>query len=300
MRTSTRRSDTVSLRWLQREPPVGPALRDGGRHFPSVASAVGLLITVTLVACALTAPMLAPYDAVRQNIGNALARPSWQHWLGTDELGRDLFSRILFGIRLTLIMSVTSVALALTLGASLGLALGYRGSWLDLVFMRVMDMLMAFPGVLLAIVVIAILGIGLGSVVIAVAVSAIPEFALLARGSVLVVKVQDYVVAARALGADTGRILWRHLLPNVVAPLTVQTTLRMSTVILVISGLGFLGLGAQPPTPELGTMLSTGRSYLTFAPHVAVFPGLAIMLMAFGLNMVGDGLRDLLDPRTRA
>src|SRR5262245_17718708 len=209
MHTSIRRSDIADVGQRRQWSAVRRTIQYGRGYFPTLASFLGVLITVTLVACALTAPLLVPYDVVAQNIGNALARPSWQHWFGTDELGRDLFSRILVGIRLTLVMSVTSVALALTTGASLGLALGYRGSWLDLLFMRAMDILMAFPGVLLAIVVIAILGIGLGSVVIAVAVSAIPEFAMLARGSVLVVKVQDYVVAARALGADTRRVVWR-------------------------------------------------------------------------------------------
>ncbi len=221
------------------------------------------------------------------------------HLLGTDEQGRDLFSRILHGTPISLTIGLVAVGIGLLLGVPLGAVSAYLGGWVDLLVQRLVDILLAFPGILLAVVLIATLGPGLTNAMIAVGIAAVPVYARLVRGVVLVLREQDYVLAAEALGAGRARILLRHILPNALGPILVQTSLQMAVAILFAAGLGFLGLGARPPEPEWGLMLARGREYLAVAPHVATFPGLAIMGLVLGFNLLGDGLRDALDPRSR-
>jgi peptide/nickel transport system permease protein len=265
----------------------------------SNAAMVGLALTIIFVLLALFAPVLAPYDPTAFTLGQQLKPPSATNLLGTDELGRDILSRILYGARITLLITLGAVLVSLVIGTFLGIMGGFLGGWTDTLIMRLMDILLAMPGFLLAIAIIAALGAGTLNVVIAVGVFSIPAFARLARGSTLSIKQQDYVLAARALGEPPGGIMWRHILPNVTPPLVVQTTLRLATAILTASGLSFLGLGPQPPTPEWGAMLSTGRNLITSSPQLATIPGLAILLVAIGFNLLGDGLRDALDPRLK-
>ena len=257
----------------------------------------GLLIVLVFVFCGIFAPLIAPYDPYKNDLMNVLMPPSAENWFGTDELGRDLFSRIVYGARISLIEGVFSVALAMAIGVPVGIVSGYVGGTIDAIIMRVIDVLLAFPGVLLAIVIISVLGPGLTNAIIAVAVYTIPIFARLARGSTLVVKDEPYVEAARAAGLSDLRILSRHIFPNISATLFVMMTLRVAISILTAASLSFLGLGAQAPLPEWGAMLANSRNAMLIAPHVALFPGLAIILLVFGLNLFQDGLRQVLDPK---
>jgi peptide/nickel transport system permease protein len=265
----------------------------------SRAAVVGLLLVLVFLLTAALAPLIAPHDPVALGLGQQLKPPSLEYPLGTDELGRDMFSRLLWGARYTLLITVGAVALAVLVGTISGIYSGYLGGWSDTLIMRVMDVLLAMPGFLLAIAIIAALGVGMVNVIIAVGIHAVPVFARIVRGATLSVREQDYVQAARSLGSRDSTIMWRHILPNVTPPLLVQTTLQLATAILTASGLSFLGLGPQPPTPEWGAMLSTGRTYITSNPQLATIPGLAILLVALGFNLLGDGLRDALDPRLR-
>ena len=265
----------------------------------SRAAVVGLILTLLFLLTALLAPLVAPHDPIAFSLGQQLRPPSPTYPLGTDELGRDILSRVLWGARITLLITLGAVLVSVVVGTLLGVFAGFRGGWSDTLIMRLMDVLLAMPGFLLAIAIIAALGAGTLNVVVAVGVYSIPAFARIARGSTLSAKQQDYVLAARALGAPDGGIMWRHVLPNVAPPLVVQTTLRLATAILTASGLSFLGLGPQPPTPEWGAMLSTGRNYITSSPQLATIPGLAILFVALGFNLLGDGLRDTLDPRLK-
>jgi ABC-type dipeptide/oligopeptide/nickel transport system permease subunit len=257
----------------------------------------GLAIVLVFVACGVFAPLIAPYDPYKNDLMNVLMPPSAGHWFGTDELGRDLFSRVVYGARISLMEGVFSVGLAMTVGVPIGIVSGYIGGRTDAVIMRLIDVLLAFPGVLLAIVIISVLGPGLTNAIIAVAVYTIPIFARLSRGSTLVVKDEPYVEAARAAGLSDLRILARHIFPNISATLFVMMTLRVAISILTAASLSFLGLGAQAPLPEWGAMLSNARNAMLIAPHVALFPGLAIILLVFGLNLFQDGLRQVLDPK---
>ena len=257
----------------------------------------GLVIVLAFVFCGVFAPLIAPYDPYKNDLLNVLMPPSAAHWFGTDELGRDLLSRVIYGARISLMEGVFSVALAMLAGVPIGLVSGYVGGRTDAVIMRVIDVLLAFPGVLLAIVIISVLGPGLTNAIIAVAVYTVPIFARLARGSTLVVKDEPYVEAARAAGLSDLRILSRHIFPNISATLFVMMTLRVAISILTAASLSFLGLGAQAPLPEWGAMLSNSRNAMLIAPHVALFPGLAIILLVFGLNLFQDGLRQVLDPK---
>jgi ABC-type dipeptide/oligopeptide/nickel transport system permease subunit len=257
----------------------------------------GLLIVLIFVVCGAFAPLIAPYDPYKTDLMDVLMPPSPEHWFGTDELGRDLFSRILYGARISLAEGLLSVALAMAIGVPIGLVSGYAGGSVDAVMMRIIDVLLAFPGVLLAIVIISILGPGLTNAIIAVAVYTVPIFARLARASTLVIKDEPYVEAARAAGISDLRILTRHIFPNISATLFVMMTLRIAIAILTAASLSFLGLGAQAPLPEWGAMLSNSRNAMLIAPHVAIFPGLAIILLVFGLNLFQDGLRQVLDPK---
>ena len=257
----------------------------------------GLAIVLVFVLCGLFAPLIAPYDPYKNDLMNVLMPPSAEHWFGTDELGRDLLSRVIYGARISLIEGVFSVALAMVIGVPIGIVSGYIGGRIDAVIMRLIDVLLAFPGVLLAIVIISILGPGLTNAILAVAVYTIPIFARLARGSTLVVQIEADVEAARAAGLSDLRILSRHVFPNISATLFVMMTLRVAISILTAASLSFLGLGAQAPLPEWGAMLSNSRNAMLIAPHVALFPGLAIILLVFGLNLFQDGLRQVLDPK---
>lgn len=260
---------------------------------------VGALLIMIFIATALVSPWLAPFDPVKMDLSKVRIAPNKVHWLGTDELGRDILSRIIVGARLSLVISIGAVGIALMLGCNWGALAAYFGGRLDLIMMRWIDIMMAFPGILLAIVIITITGPGIISVVAAVGISYIPIFARLIRGSVLAVKNEDFVRASVALGSSHIRILFIHILPNVFAPVLVQFTLNLGTAIIMAAALSFLGLGAQPPTPEWGAMLSTGRTFLQSNPHICVFPGLAIMLVVIGFNVFGDSLRDMMDPRLR-
>ncbi len=259
---------------------------------------VGLGIVAIFVLVGLLAPWIAPYDPLRPDFAKALQGPSKESPLGRDELGRDILSRIIYGARISLWIGIIAVGIGVLLGVPVGAISGYYGR-LDIFIQRVIDVMLAFPGLLLAIVLISILGVGLANVMVAIGVASIPTYARLVRGSVLSIKEMDYILAAKALGFGDLRIIFRHILPNCLAPIIVQSTLQIATAILFAAGLGFLGLGAKPPIPEWGVMLSTGRDYLRIAPHVATFPGLAIMLAVLGFNLLGDGLRDALDPRLK-
>lgn len=252
-----------------------------------------------LAAVAIAAPFLAPYDPLAPSLEDRLSAPSTLHWLGTDDLGRDILSRVIYGARASLQVGILAVAFALAAGAVLGIVAGYYGGLIDNLVMRVMDVMLAFPGVLLAIAVVAIMGPSLGNAMVAIGIVSIPVYARIVRSSTLQVKASEYLEAARALGAGDLRIILRHVLPNCMAPLIVQATLGIATAILDAAGLSFLGLGAQPPTPEWGAMLSGGRAFLRVAPWVTAFPGIAIVLLVMGFNMFGDGLRDALDPRLK-
>lgn len=263
------------------------------------AAVVGLGIVAVFLLTALLASHLAPYGPAVIDLANRLQGPSAQHWLGTDELGRDMFSRIIIGARITLVITTGAVSLSLFAGTLAGLAAGFYRGYVDTIVSRIIDVLMAMPGFLLAIAIIAVLGVGTTNVIIAVGVYSIPSFARIARASTLSVREQDYILAARALGASNRYIMLHHVTPNIIPPLIVQTTLRLATAILSASSLSFLGLGPQPPTPEWGAMLSAARDFFTSAPQLIVFPGLAILLVTLSFNLMGDGLRDALDPHLR-
>jgi len=260
---------------------------------------IGAFIVVVAVAAAVFAPYVTPYDPLTQRLSDALKYPSAKHWLGTDEFGRDVFTRIVYGTRISLIIGLFGVAIAVVVGSGLGIIAGYYGGLLDNVTMRIMDVLMSFPSFLLALGIVTVLGAGLLNLILAIGIFSVPTFARIARGVVLSVVSNDYVEAARGMGANDLRVVLRHVIPNCMAPVIVLASMRMATAIITASGLSFLGLGVQPPTPEWGAMLSTGREYLRIAPHIATAPGMAIMLLVLGFNMFGDGLRDALDPRMK-
>jgi len=282
----------------------GPRLQVGWRWWArrfwrTRVAPLGLALVLAAVGVAVAAPWLAPHDVRAMHPDDSLRPPGGRYWFGTDEFGRDVFSRVLMGSRISLVVAFLSVLTALALGTTLGLAAGYVGGWWDAVAMRAMDVLFAFPAILLAIAIMAVLGVSLVNLVLAIGIVYTPQFARVARAAALTVRGLEFVDAARALGLHPLRILWRHVLPNVLPPVIVQVSLSLSLAILSESALSFLGLGTQPPTPSWGNMLSEGRQFLELAPWNAVFPGLAIMLVVLGFNLLGDGLRDLLDPRLR-
>jgi peptide/nickel transport system permease protein len=260
---------------------------------------IGIFITAIFFLVALVGPYLVPYNPTKPNFRAILKSPNGIHWFGTDELGRDIFSRVVYGARLSLTMVIAAVSGAVLTGGSLGLWAGYRGGYVEMVVMRSIDVLLALPGFLVALVTITILGVGTVNVIMAVAVYSTPTFARVAHAATLVVRSVEFVQAAQSLGASDWRVMVQHLLPNVLSPLLVQATLRMATALLLASSLSFLGLGVQPPAPEWGAMLANGRSYLATNQHAVVFPGLAILLVTLGFNLLGDGLRDVLDPRQK-
>lgn len=263
------------------------------------AALAALAIIVVEILLSLSAQWIAPYDPLEQDVLAALKPPSAQHWLGTDDVGRDIMSRILHGSQISLRVGLISVSIAGIVGVSLGIAAGFYGGWFDDIVMRLIDILLAFPGILLALTVIAILGPGLINVMVAVGIGSIPSYTRVARSSTLSVRARDYVLSARVTGCGNARIMSHYILPNVLPSVLVLATLGVAGAILTASGLSFLGLGAQPPTPEWGAMLTAGRTYLRQAWWFATFPGLAIMLTVLCINLLGDGLRDALDPRLR-
>lgn len=253
---------------------------------------------VLLVFVAVFAPWIVPYDPANFFDYDSLNDPpSWAHWMGVDSLGRDIFSRVIMGARISLAAGFISVALGALVGTALGLLAGYYEGWWERIIMRISDVLLAFPGILLAIGVVAILGSSMVNVIIAVAVFSVPAFARLVRGSTLTLKNMTYIEAMRSIGASDWVILFRHILPGTISPIVVYGTMRIGTSIITAASLSFLGMGAQPPTPEWGAMLNDARSDMLLAPHVALFPALAIFLTVLAFNLLGDGLRDALDPK---
>ncbi|WP_028783690.1 nickel transporter permease [Thalassobacillus devorans] len=269
------------------------------RVVKSKTSLIGLIIISLLIIIAAFAPQIATHSPTDQSIINRYQAPSAEHWLGTDELGRDIFSRLVHGSRITIQIGVITVGISMIVGVFLGAVAGYFGRWVDQIIMRLIDIMMAFPSILLAIALVAVLGKSLTNAMIAVGIVGVPHFARIVRSTVLSVKETEYIEASRVIGAKNGRILFSHVLPNCLAPIIVQATLTIGTAILDAAGLSFLGLGAQPPLPEWGAMLSDGRSALQTAPWVVMFPGFAILLVVLGFNLLGDGLRDALDPRLK-
>jgi peptide/nickel transport system permease protein len=260
---------------------------------------IGLWIVIVTALAAVVGPALSPFDPSSQELALRLARPSLEHPFGLDELGRDILARILAGARISFVVGLTVVSISAMLGTVLGALAGYFGGLLDEVISRVVDTLLAFPGLLLAIALVAVLGPSLGNVLFALTIIGWVGYARLVRGQVLRAREFEYVQAARALGAGAGRVLWRHIIPAALPAVLVQASLGMAGAIIGEAALSFLGLGVQPPTPSWGTMLNGGRAHMLDAPHLTVFPGLAIALLVLGFNFVGDGLRDLADPRSR-
>jgi len=259
---------------------------------------VGCGVLLILIVLAIVGPWVAPYDYA-EAAGGSLKPPGNEHWMGTDLYGRDIFSRVIYGTRYSLAVGLVAVGIGMTFGLVLGLAAGYYGGLIDRIGIMAIDAMLALPGILLAMAIIAVLGPGILKVMIAVGVASIPRYARLVRASVLTVREETYVESARAVGVSNARVIGRHVLPNVIGPVFVYATLNMPTAILSAAGLSFLGLGAQPPTPEWGLMVSEGRKLLQVAWWISTFPGLAIMFTVLGLNLLGDGLRDAIDPRLR-
>ena len=290
---------TVALPLASRHTIRSP-FKDSLRRFASSGSAVvGLVVVLTFVLLAILAPLIAPYGPDQQLLTDRLKPPSPAHWFGTDDLGRDVLSRVIYGAQISLRVGVLAVVIALVTGSALGLVAGYAGGWLDGLFMRGMDIVLAFPSTLMAIGIVAMRGPGLEMALVAIGIVNIPTYARLARSMALTLREREFVLAARCLGAGGGRQITRHILPNALSPLIVQATLGIATAIIEAAGLGFLGLGAQPPTPEWGLMLTNGRAFLLNAPWAMIFPGVAILLTTLAFNLVGDGVRDALDPSLR-
>jgi ABC-type dipeptide/oligopeptide/nickel transport system permease subunit len=280
-----------------------PTMRAYGRmvlsfrkHGLGVLGAAGVFVVVAL---AVFAPFLSPYDPNAQDLNNVLQRPSWAHVLGTDDLGRDVMSRLVHGSRVSLEAGVVTVFFALAVGLALGLTGGYVGGWADEALMRLMDAILAFPSLVLALAISAVLGQGLGNAMIAIAIVSMPHFSRLARGQVLSVKEYEFVTAARGCGASTARLVLVHLLPNITSPIVVHCVLSTAAAIIVESSLSFLGVGVQPPTPSWGAMLRMGYGYMDMAPWLSVAPGLAIFATVLAFNFFGDAVQDVLDPRRR-
>lgn len=266
------------------------------RLFNNKLAIVGLIIVVLQILAAIFAPFITPYSPVTQDLANSeLPLFSEGHWLGTDNYGRDVWSRIVYGARVSLVVGIVAVTLGLIGGIILGMLAGFYPK-MDAIIMRIVDLLFSFPGILLAMLIIAILGTSLVNVAIAISIWSIPTCARIVRGSVLSIKEKEYIMAMRSMGASDLRIMVRHILPNASAPIIVFATMRMATAILSTAALSYLGLGAQPPTPEWGAMISQGQAFMWSSPHLTVVPGIAIMLTVFAFNVLGDGLRDALDP----
>jgi peptide/nickel transport system permease protein len=278
------------------ESPARRALR---RLFKRKGAVLGLVVIATFILLALFAPLVTPYDPLATSWTLVRKAPSAAHWFGTDDLGRDILTRVIFGARASLMAGLISVTIALSIGVPLGLVSGYRGGFIDALISRITDAMLACPFLILAIALAAFLGPSLGNAMIAIGVSATPVFVRLTRGQVMGVKVEDYVEAARAMGNPRWRIALFHILPNIMPALLVQATLSIAAAIIAEAALSFLGLGQQPPAPSWGSMLNAAQRFLTTAPWMAIWPGFSIFLVVLSLNLVGDGLRDALDPRER-
>ncbi|GAF15327.1 dipeptide transport system permease protein DppC [Bacillus sp. JCM 19046] len=260
---------------------------------------IGGSLIIILAILAIIGPNIASEGINQHDYTKQLLGPTAENWFGTDQYGRDILSRILHGMSTTFIIGFGSVAIAASVGITIGVISGYYGGIIDTIVMRIMDILLAFPSIVLALAIVATLGSGLENIILAIAVSSFPVFARIARGSTLAVRKLEYIDAVRALGASDGRIIFKHILPNTLSPLIVQTTLSIATGVLAAAGLSFLGLGAPEPSPEWGSMLNDGRNYMYQAPHMTYFPGLAIVLFVIAFNIFGDGIRDALDPKLK-
>ncbi|MFD1849829.1 nickel transporter permease [Oceanobacillus bengalensis] len=260
---------------------------------------IGFTIILFFILLGLLAPVLSSYTYEEQNLANRLHPPSEEYWLGADHIGRDIFTRIAYGARVSLQVGFFAVTGALVFGTLLGILAGYFGRWIDMLISRIFDILLAFPSILLAIAIVAILGPSLENALIAIAIVNIPIFGRLVRSKVISLREEEYIMAAKAQGMKSGRILFHHILPNSIAPIIVQATLSFGTAILEAAALGFLGLGVQPPTPEWGQMLADSRDFIQLAPWTLFAPGISIMLVVLGFNLIGDGLRDALDPKMK-
>jgi peptide/nickel transport system permease protein len=269
------------------------------RLFRSKLAVIGTIIVAVILIMTIFAPLFTPYNYETIDLANRFQMPNLKHIFGTDNYGRDLYTRLLYGGRISLLVAVISVAISLVTGSILGAIVGYFQGWVDTIIMRILDIVMAIPGMLLAVVVSAALGTGVMSTAVAVSIGGIPSSARIMRSTVMQLRDQEFVEAARATGSTNARIIFKHIIPNTLAPIIVDSTLRIGGSIMQISGLSFVGLGVQPPTPEWGSILSGGRSYLRDFWPLVVFPGLCIMLTLFGFNLFGDGLRDALDPKLK-
>jgi len=288
-----------SIRTEKEDKAVSPWL-DAWRSFrKNKLALIGAIIVIFFIVLAIFAPVIAPYGFKEQVLSKRLLAPSAEHWFGTDDFGRDILSRVIYGARISLWVGFLAVVGSIIVGCLLGIIAGYYGKWIDAVISRIFDIMLAFPSILLAIAIVAVLGPSLKNALIAIAIINIPNFGRLIRSRVLSVKQEEYIVAARAVGMSNNRILFKHVLPNSMAPIIVQGTLAIATAIIEAAALGFIGLGATAPDPEWGKMLSDARPFLMQAPWTMIFPGLAIMLTVLGFNLMGDGLRDALDPRMK-
>lgn len=285
---------------IQIDDEVSSPWREAWRSFRKNKMAfVGAIIVLFFVCLALLAPIITPDTMNKPVLAERLQAPSSEHWFGTDDFGRDIFYRVIYGARISLWVGFFSVLGSVIVGSMLGIVAGYYGKWVDTIISRFFDIMLAFPSILLAIAIVAALGPSLQNALIAIAIINVPNFGRLIRSKVLSVKQEEYIMAARAIGMNDVRILFHHVLPNSMGPIIVQGTLAIATAIIEAAALGFLGLGAQPPTPEWGKMLADSRQFLIQAPWTMIFPGLAIMLTVLGFNLMGDGLRDALDPRMK-
>ncbi|MFJ5716251.1 nickel transporter permease [Neobacillus sp. NPDC093127] len=281
------------------EKQISPWKESWQSFYKNKLAVIGLGIVIFFIIIAIIAPWIAPYSFKDQVLADRMQAPSSKHWFGTDDFGRDIFSRVLYGAKISLTVGFFSVLGSVVIGTLLGIVAGYYGRWVDTIISRIFDIMLAFPSILLAIAVVSVLGPSLKNALIAIAVINIPNFGRLVRSKVLSVKQEEYIMSARAVGMKDTRILLRHILPNSVSPVIVQATLSIATAIIEAAALGFLGLGAQPPEPEWGKMLADSRNYITQAPWTLFFPGMAIMLTVLGFNLMGDGLRDVLDPKMK-
>lgn len=271
-----------------------------GRLKKSKVAIAGLVILTLLILMAVFADVLVDYDvAIAQNMPEKLQGPSPTHWLGTDGFGRDILARIIHGSRISLSIGFVSVIVSLVIGGAIGSIAGYYGGTLDIIVMRFIDVLMAIPSMLMCICVVTVLGPGMSNLLVAITISYVATFCVIVRSSILTIKNSDYIEAARATGVGTFRIILKHIIPNTMGPIMVQATLSIGSVILSAAGLSFVGLGVMPPTPEWGAILTEGKEFIRTAPHIVLFPGIAIMLAVMSLNFLGDGLRDALDPRLK-
>ncbi|WP_141430467.1 ABC transporter permease [Bacillus sp. 03113] len=274
--------------------------KEGWKNFKKNKAALfGLGLVIFFILIAIFADFIAPYSYKEAQLGDKHLPPSAEHWFGTDDFGRDILSRVIFGARISLTVGFFSVIGSVLAGSFLGIIAGYYGRWIDGIISRIFDILLAFPSILLAIAIVAMLGPSLQNALIAIAIINVPTFGRLVRSRVLSVKEEEYITAAKAIGMGDGRILLHHILPNSIAPIIVQGSLAIATAIIEAAALGFLGLGAQPPSPEWGKMLSDSKDFILQAPWTVFFPGIAIMLTVLGFNLMGDGLRDAMDPRMK-